>query len=46
MYLEKLERYLYMINNVINRVNYKMKLIYTKKGRPMYFVRPIFVYFE
>jgi len=46
MNLDKLKIYLYMINKVINRVNYKMKLIYTKKGRPMYFVRPIFVYLK
>jgi hypothetical protein len=46
MYLEKLERYLYMINKNINRLNYKMKLMYTKVGRPLYFVRPIFVYLK
>ena len=46
MNLDKLKIYLYMIDYEINHMIYKLKLIYNKVGRQIFFVRPIFVYLK
>jgi len=46
MNLDKLKIYLYMISYEISHMICKLKIAYNTVGRPMYFVRPIFVYFK